>query len=163
MKKFFTILVSAIVFSFAVNAQEVALPKGSSVINAGVGFTTSYSNIVIPPIYVQYEYMVAEFGKKWGVGVGALGGFIAQKENKSLSMGGGLCALGDVHFSPIQQLDIYGGMFAGYVAVAVESIKAGIFTWGGILGARYFFTDTFGVNLQIGGMGVINVGVSFRF
>lgn len=162
MKKFMTIIVLALAINFSSNAQEVALPKGSSVVSVGLGFISSFSNIAVPPIYGQYEYMVAEFGGKWGVGVGAMGGYFAQKGISSTFNCGGIDALGDIHFSPIPQLDLYSGLYVGFVSASSSNTRVNGTDWGPIIGARYFFSDTFGLDLQIGGLGTLNVGVAFR-
>lgn len=162
MKKIVTIIIFALSLSIYSNAQEIALPKGSSVISAGLGFVSSFSNIAVPPIYAQYEYVVTEFGEKWCVGVGAMGGYFAQRGASGTISGGGIDAMGNIHYSPIRQLDIYGGLFVGFITATVGGIKANSTDWGAVIGASYFFSDTFGLNLQIGGLGSLNVGISFR-
>lgn len=164
MKKLIITIAAAVALtvSYIANAQEVALPKGSSVTNAGIGFSTSINNIGIPPIYVQYEYIIEEFGSKWSVGVGALGGFYSQKYAGSNIVGGEALALGDIHFSPLPALDLYAGLGLGIMSAAVEGIRITAFDYATFLGARYFFTDSIGANLQIGGMGTINIGIAFR-
>lgn len=164
MKKTIFSIIALVIVSVSSFAQEPALPKGSNVIDAGVGFSTGLSNIALPPIEVSYEHIFVTFGTndQWGVGAGAFGGVFSQKFSGNNMLGGCVCAQGNMHFSPLSKLDIYAGLNVGYVMASTSGVSAGAMTVGGQVGARYFFTDSVGAFLQIGEVGTINLGVSFR-
>ena len=159
----------ASLFSINANAQETALAQGDNLISATVGFGNfTVSNIGVPPVAVSYERIVSEFGGKWSIGVGGFGGFFTQKYEGSIhNFGGSVCAQGNVHFCPTEKWDIYAGLGLGYVGYTTANRSVSVhvdgFAWTPELGARYFFSEKFGVNLQFGGLGIGNVGVTFRF
>lgn len=165
MKKLIISVLSLVIVSVSSFAQEPALQQGNNFIDAGVGFSTGLSNIALPPIEVSYEHIFVTFGvnDQWGVGAGAFGGVFSQKFSGNNMLGGCVCAQGNMHFSPLAKLDIYAGLNIGYVMASSSGVSAGAMTVGGQLGARYFFTDSVGAFLQIGGVGTINLGVSFKF
>ena len=158
----------ASLLSINANAQGTALVKGNNLISATIGFGSfSVKNIGVPPIAVSYENIVCEFSNYWSVGVGGFGGIFTQKYGDVHNVGGTICAQGNVHFCPTEKWDIYAGLGLGYVGATSydDNIKvsAGGFAWSPMLGARYFFSEKFGVNFQFGGLGIGNVGVTFRF
>lgn len=158
----------ASLLSINANAQETALVQGNNIISATIGFGNfSVKDLAVPPVSVSYERIVCEFGSNWSVGVGGFGGFFTQKYNNDHSFGGSFCAQGNVHFCPTEKWDIYAGLGLGYSMYATGyefgTVRASGFAWTPILGARYFFSEKCGVNLQLGGLGIGNVGVTFRF
>lgn len=79
-------------------------------------------------------------------------------------------ALAKYHFMfPPKQLDLYAGMklgvslnFQNLVGYNSTSFLCG-FYGSGFIGASWYFTDAFGVNLEIGAPTIIRAGVSFKF
>ena len=165
MKKFITTVLCLVLIAVSSFAQKPALQKGSNVIDAGIGFSSGISNISIPPIAVSYEHIFVTFGgnDQWGVGAGAFGEVLSQKSFGSNYFGGGISAQGNMHFSPVANLDIYAGLNTGYVKVITDGISVGSTSVGEQIGVRYFFKDGLGAFLQVGGFGTINLGISFKF
>lgn len=159
----------ASLLSINANAQETALVQGNNIISATIGFGSfTVNNIGVPPVAVSYERIVCEFGGNWSVGVGAFGGFFTQKyEDSTHNFGGSICAQGNVHFCPTEKWDIYAGLGLGYVGYKIKdslfTVSTSAFACTPMVGARYFFSEKFGVNFQFGGLGIGNVGVTFRF
>jgi outer membrane immunogenic protein len=86
----------------------------------------------------------------------------------------GIQARGNYHFNELfeidsDQWDIYGGLSLGYFIWNTPSGYLGNYgglSFGGQVGARYFFRDNFGVNVEVGGSSVLaagTVGVTFLF
>lgn len=66
---------------------------------------------------------------------------------------------------PPQNLDVYAGNRIGIKLLFSKVYENGLnihFDWGGVLGANYFFSKDFGVNLELG-FPVNRVGVVFKF
>ena len=64
---------------------------------------------------------------------------------------------------PPSGLDVYAGARAGVVILLGNTSGVG-FDWGVVaLGARYFFSKSFGVNLEIGYPNWVKAGVTFKF
>lgn len=163
-------IVCAFLFSINANAQDSALAKGDNIISATVGFGSfTVSNIGVPPISISYENIVHEFSDRWNIGVGGFAGFFTQKFSDVNSFGGSVCAQSNVHFCPTVHWDIYAGLGLGLIGASVKSATGSTtvssvgFAYTAMLGARYFFTEKFGVNFQLGGIGIANAGVSFKF
>lgn len=170
MKKIIITLVIACasLLSFNANAQSTALLKGDNIISATIGFgSVTLNNIGVPPISVSYEKIVHEFGNSWRIGVGGFAGLFTQKYENTHNIGGTICAQSNIHFCPTDHWDIYAGLGLGYVGSTVKNstvtLSVGAFAWSPMLGARYFFNEKFGLNLQLGGLGIGNVGVSIKF
>ena len=160
------ICIAALSVSAQENTRRACLPKGSNVINAGIGFTAGLSDIRIPPISVSYEHIVAEFGTGWGVGVGCIGGICVQKLSSTSSFTSGeLCGTGSIHFSPIEKLDLYSGLHLGIWRYSTQYFSGNEMLICGTLGARYFFSDAVGGFLQFGsgGLETVTLGVAFKF
>ena len=165
MKKTIFSIIALVLVSVSSFAQEPLLKKGRNTIDAGIGFSSGLSDIVLPPLTVSYEHVFTTFGNNdcMGVGAGVFGGLMAQKFYDETFAGGVLCLQGNFHYSPIAKLDLYTGLHVGYTRVATSGASAGESTVGYQLGARYFFADSIGGFLQFGGFGTINLGVSFKF
>ena len=64
---------------------------------------------------------------------------------------------------PPSELDVYAGARAGVVIYFGDTTGVD-FSWGVVaLGARYFFSKSFGVNLEIGYPNWVKAGVTFKF
>ena len=187
MKKLFIITLLFAVGVFSANAQEFA--KGKSAVNLGLGLGSGYYGGSFYSftwgMNGSYEMGIVEvpMGSKLKgvVGVGGLLGFSSNSYNYSFWDGKYrytnvlIAARGTYHFIFMDKFDPYAGLYLGYqftnakwtgggvepvgYSVNSSSVRAGAF-----VGARYFFTNNFGVYAELGYMlTVFNVGVTFQF
>lgn len=189
MKKIFA-LVAAVVVAFSASAQ---IEKGDIVVTAGVGlgntvYGSSYYDSALLPINIEGEYGVAE--DVWGVaglslGVGPAISYTQAKTTytwyddvygykySSILVG----AKGYFHYSllDVENLDTYAAVTLGWnIATAKRwgdwgSINTPATSASGLyyafaVGARYWFTDFIGANLEAGyGLSFLKAGVTFKF
>lgn len=165
MKKF---LFAAILFFAGLTLQaQASLDKGATQLNAGVGFSTWGV-----PVYVGIDYGVTsditvggEFSYR---SYSAYSGY-----RQSII---GISANGNYHFNRILNLpsefDLYAGVSLGYYIVSsndtydgVKSTASSGLGFSGQVGARYFFTNNFGLNLEFGGGNVSGgkFGITYKF
>lgn len=176
MKK--AILIFALCFVVAL-AQAQPFQKGSSVINAGVGFGTNLGGLgnSRPAINLSYEHGKWETG---GPGVISLGGYLgntgysyksggfSQKWNYNVV--GVRSAYHYNGFENADNLDVYGGLMLAYNIVSYKaegyeganSYGSGL-GFSAYVGGRWFLSDNFGLYAELGyGVSTINAGVTFR-
>jgi hypothetical protein len=155
-----------VVFAFLTSLNgfsQYKLGVGDAQLNAGVGLSSHWGS----PIYVGIDYGVHKY-----VSIGAeasfrsyLDGFNDRQNTMALLMNG------NFHFTgliPIPKIwDIYMGLnVGGYFSASstgTSSTGAGI---GGQFGARYYFTDNFAINLEVGGGTIFDwgkFGISYAF
>jgi len=180
---------SVFVLGFALaNAQSVV--KGNKIINVGIGLGTTYYSgdfytSSVPPLTVSMEYIfkdgVADGKGAWGIG--GYFGYAAYKWEQYYhgygSWGysannvfiGPRCAF---HYSFVDKLDTYGGIFLGYDVVKVKefgTVYPGYtyiagnsgFVWSLYVGGRYFFSEKFAGMLELGyGISYLNLGVAVK-
>ncbi len=173
MKK--TILAGALLCSALSFSQRVQ--KGESQVNVGVGFASDYGI----PFYVGVDY-----GVHPDITVGAQASFasknysqVGYSEIKGTWFGIGANA--NYHFNTILSIpnkwDVYAGATLAYNSFSYDYPA----NWGknvfndkedsgvgfaGQVGARYYFTDKFGVNLEYGGGNITSggkFGISYKF
>lgn len=166
MKK---LLISLFVIAgFAVAASAQTFKAGDSVLGVNVGFKglkdTSYG--------VSYEYSVADnlFGVEalsLGLGInGLFCGYTEEVEALGIKYSyehGDYIYTGRValHASLLDGLDVYlAGNLGGSTLTTKETLAGGgakieneeegdtVFVYSGVLGARYFFVDTFGIGVE---------------
>lgn len=167
MKKFFIILLSAmLVISVGVNAQS-ALPKGQTQINLGVGF----SNHGIP-VYLGFDHAVHN-----NVTLGAELSYRGWEEDyrndhykhNVLGISGNV----NYHFNTVLSIpsnwDLYAGLNVGYYAWNSPDGYRGDNTSGLGLGAqvggRYYWSKKAGINLEFGGGNAFSggkIGLTFK-
>ena len=158
MKRF---LVFAFVLCSASLFAQGSLEKGKAQINAGIGVTTWGV-----PIYAGFDVGVHEWITVGGkVSYRSYGGgrFGGVRYKQSLTTIG---ANGNFHFNELLDLpskwDLYAGLSLGYYIWSDVRWNDGnnTYVYGGEAsglgaevqaGARYFFTDKFGVNAELGG------------
>ena len=151
------------------------------VIQAGLGLSQYgvYGDTVIPPINISFDY--GKSISKLPLSFGAYFGY-AKSEYKYAFYTSeykweytyyiiGARALWHVNFN-VKNLDVYGGVLAGYTYVSVEetststiggSVEGSYINIGACLGARYFFTDNLGAFAEVGyGVALFNFGLSFK-
>jgi len=152
MKKLGIIVVLISFFALASNAQA-PLAKGGKQLNAGVGFSGWGV-----PIYG---------GMDFGVGKDITVGFEVSFRSYSQKYANvnfrstifGFSGNGNYHFNTLLQIpsewDVYAGLNLGYYVWNVSSDYPGDgasgLGLGAQVGARYFFKNNFGVNLEFGG------------
>lgn len=183
MKKLFAMAV-ALVFAFGANAQ---IGKGEIVIGAGAGLGNSvygsYDKSLLP-INLDVEIGVAEalFGVDGlSLGVGPSVSYTQGTEDYSgygldySIVGSSIIAgaKGYFHYAFLDWLDTYAAVTLGWnIATAkvvgdidgIEPEAAGGLFYGVSVGARYWFTEALGVNLEAGyGLSFLKAGINFRF
>ena len=185
MKKIFA-LVAAVVVAFSASAQ---IEKGDIVVTAGIGLGNSiygaYENSLLP-INIEGEYGIAEdvFGVAGlSLGVGPAISYTSgsntydstwdeydwtYKQSSTL-----VAAKGYFHYSflDVEKLDTYAAISLGYYIHSGKytgyynsKYSGGGLFYGFAVGARYWFTDLIGANLEAGyGLSWLKAGVTFKF
>ena len=182
MKKSFIILFSLLFSIIYTETKAQAFQKGTTAINAGVGVGTALGGYgkVRPAISLSVDHGLWEVG---GPGVVSLGGYAGTTGYKYSDSSYNakwnyiiVGVRGAYHyngFENLPDLDLYAGAMVGYNIVKYTSdldedyfgknYGSGIGV-SGFAGARWFFTDMFGVYAELGyGVSVLNAGVTFKF
>lgn len=151
MKKL-TLFVAAIVMAiFSLKAQAPIQP-GEMQLNAGLGLST-YGT----PVYGGLEFGVANNISVGGeVSFRKYGKYAAYSPSITT-----IAAIGNYHFNELldipSQWDLYAGLSLGYSMWSDNNkydyswFKGSGAYFTGQIGGRYFFSDKFGVNLELGG------------
>jgi hypothetical protein len=149
----------------SVNAQS--FDEGTKVIQAGIGLGSDFGT----PIGASFEYGISE-----KIGVGAYFGYASKTfpvfldEYTVTYMLFG--AKGNYHFYQSDQIDAYGGLILGYNAATAKwkgsstlpTPTVGGVTYGGVIGARYYFTESIGAFAEAGyGISYLTVGLAYKF
>lgn len=166
MKKVgFTLLLLS-VFAVSTFAQS-PLSKGEKQLNAGVGFSgwgvPIYAGMdfgVYKDITIGFEASFRSYSQK----------FVGEKFRSTIF---GFAGNGNYHFNSLLQIpsqwDVYAGLSLGYYVWNVSSDYPGDGESGiGLsaqVGARYFFKNNFGINLEFGGGNVSGgkFGITYIF
>lgn len=169
MKRLFLAGVLALFGTVAVNAQRVQ--KGETQLNAGVGFNSGYYGT---PIYAGVDY-----GVHPDITVGASASYVSFKpyaNDKASWFGVGVN--GNYHFNRLLSIpnnwDLYAGLTLAYNSFSydnkdvqgVYSVNTSGIGLVGQVGARYYFTEKFGLNVEFGGGDIATggkVGISYKF
>lgn len=152
MKKLSIILLLSVITLFTVSAQS-PLDKGGVQLNAGVGF----SGWGVP------LYIGLDFGVGSDITLGVEGSFRNYNEKyfndhyRSTILG--ISGNGNYHFNRVLDIpsnwDFYAGLNIGFYAWTSPDGYLGEHTSGlglGLqVGGRYFISDNFGLNLEVGG------------
>ena len=164
--------------------------KNSQAINIDIGFGNvnywgSYYSGFLPSISGSYEYGIVEIPMGSDLtGVISVGGYLGASmafygpygydsqdwRRTNLIM----AARGNYHFIFHDQLDTYAGLALGIDLAGQKYIGDGTdpgieepsaAPFGGVYaGARWYFTDNFAVNAEVGWLiSVLNLGVTFKF
>lgn len=180
MKKLLMFIV-LVTFSVAsLTAQETTFNKGDKVLNLGLGIGsaiysgTGYSSVV-PPLSASLEIgIVDNILEKGSVGVGGYLGFSSHKysnywRSTSIIIG----PRGAFHYALVDKLDTYAGLIIGYNIYSSKWIGSGFelndTSSGGLVssefvGARYYFSDSFAANAELGfGISYLTIGVALKF
>jgi len=161
------IILFAFVLSTSVFAQY-ALPIGKAQLNAGVGFSSCCT-----PIIVGLDYGIHK-----DISVGGEVSYVSYGEDLLGSNYShtiiGILANGNYHFNNLfkidKQFDLYAGVNIGYFYWKSPSGYGGSSAsglgLGSQVGGRYYFNENFGVNLEFGGGNTTSggkVGITYKF
>lgn len=161
------VLAMLILFSFSAFAQG-SLEKGSFQLNAGVG-TSSWGT----PVYIGLDY-----GASRDI---TLGGELSYRSdnkqygsNKYKSSVTGFGVNGNYHFNRILDIpskwDFYAGLGINYYVWSYDNdlyrrSDSSDFGLGAQVGGRFFFTNKFGINLELGGGNATSggkIGITYK-
>lgn len=168
MKKLYLFIFAILgLFMFSPEAEaqtNTSFQEGDLALNAGIGVGSTFSFAGLGlPLGASLEY-----GVKDAIGVGGEAGFVS---------GGGLTmfiigAKGSYHFNEIFKIednswDLYAGLGLYYRHFSYSGFTfnygSGIYP-GFHAGARYYFSDSFGVHAELGNTyGWLKAGVTFKF
>ena len=136
----------------SVNAQN-PLPVGKAQLNLGVGFSNSGI-----PVYAGFDFGVAT-----NITLGGEFSYRSYNENHSSNSYHhhiiGIAAVGNYHFNTLfnipEKWDVYAGLNLGFYSWSSPSDYSGNHNsgigLGAQVGARYYFSNKVGVNLEFGG------------
>ena len=163
MKKIFAVLM---VLFFAISqsgAQQPSFNKGDKVIDVTIGVPHLYGyGWGIPPVIASFEMGIVDgILEKAAVGVGGYAGFSSASWLGNSYFNFHFGVKGAFHYPFVDNLDTYAGILTGY---SVSDLASYGLDWGGFVGLRYYFSDSFGVNAEAGyGVTFLRAGVSFKF
>ncbi|CAG5009248.1 hypothetical protein DYBT9275_04454 [Dyadobacter sp. CECT 9275] len=146
MKKFIILSVSLFSLLLVTQAKAQVFEKGTKLIDAGFEFQESFEETVIP-VFGAFEIGVTD-----DIGVGAKMRFWSKHDVNSLV----IQATGAYHFGrfiPVEKLDVFGSLGLGVNRIWVSDYaeySASSFMISPQIGARYFFTEKFGVTAKLG-------------
>lgn len=178
MKKIITLVACLLCLASVASAQTFS--NGTQVLNAGLGVGGDYGT----PIAVSYEQGVYDIASDQSIGVGGFVGYAASSEDflygefKYSNIF--IAAMANYHYTGFNNWDLYGGVRLGYNAATsstewvdpsneslygdVYSASAGGIIYTAHIGARYYFSDNFGVNAELGyGIASLTIGVAYKF
>lgn len=167
-----------ILFLFSVaRIQAQSFANNDNVAGLSVGLGGGYGF----PIAVSYERGVYDINNHMSIGVGGIVGYGFNSDkfqygkvvNNHILLG----ARGAWHYTKFSKWDLYAGLTLGYNIVSSKvtyddpninyddfGADASGFLWGAHVGARYYFNPKFAVMAELGyGIGIINIGVAYKF
>jgi outer membrane immunogenic protein len=165
MKKIILSLSFVLITGFAFS--QSALGVGSSQLNIGLGLSDSGI-----PVYIGFDHYIVR-----DISLGAELSYRAYNENWQSNYYNhniiGISGNANYHFNHLfgmsPRWDVYAGANVGFYAWTSPDGYTGNHSsglgLGGQLGARYYFTNNFGINLEFGGGNAFNggkLGLSFR-
>jgi hypothetical protein len=178
---------SFLLMLLSVTICSAQFEKGDMAANLGIGVGGFYAtgsgySTKIPPVELSGEYFIMNNF--------SVGGFIGGSKNEyEYKLGSSdyetiaytyfnIGAIGNYHFVNHEKFDVYGGARIGYVGLSLkydedeiesgsidklDGRSSGILV-GAHVGGRYFFTESFAANAELGyGISILKVGVSFKF
>ncbi|MFI3321183.1 MAG: hypothetical protein R3Y50_01505 [Rikenellaceae bacterium] len=162
MKKLLTLVIALITTVSIASAQTFG--KGDNVLSATVGVGSDYGI----PVTLGYERGVYDINSDMAIGVGGLIGFGAEKESGVSCKNFLLGAAANYHFTGVNNLDLMGGLILGINSASAKtdgvSVSDSDLLLGLNVGARYYFSDAFGVQASLGfGVSTLGLGVCYKF
>jgi len=166
MKKYYLSLI--LVFLTGMIYAQNPIPRGTTQLNAGVGFSSWGV-----PVYVGLDFGVGgdlSFGPELSFR-NYHEDWLNNRYNSSVI---GISGNGNYHFNRIMNIpsnwDFYAGLNVGfYVWKSPDGYpgnNASGLGLGGQIGGRYYFTNRFGINLEVGGGNAFSggkFGISLKF
>ena len=168
-------------------AQTPSFEKGDKVINLGVGIGGNYYSGFTsglnrtPFLSASLDIGIVDgILDKGTIGIGGIVGFSSVKwtdadfgwKESNILIG----PRGTFHYPLVDKLDTYAGLLLGYHIVSYKYTGSSGFGsaytssgsavyFSGFIGARYYFTDSFGIMLELGsgGLSLANFGVALKF
>ena len=160
---------------------DMVLSFGLGLGSTYIGGWNSYYKMTVPPVFVAGDYCIREDLGPGNLGIGGIIAYSSYKyEYEILDYGWKytnffIGARGTYHFTDlVDQLDLYGGVvlgarivsdkeFGDYPGTGYTVNSSGVL-YDVFAGARYFFTDNFGVMGELGyGIAWLKMGVSLKF
>ncbi len=163
MKKIFTVLVVMFFAVSQLSAQQPSFNKGDKVIDVTIGVPHLYGyGWGIPPVIASFEMGIVDgILEKASIGVGGYAGFSSASWLGNSYFNFHFGVKGAFHYPFVDNLDTYAGILTGYT---VSDLSYYGLDWGGFVGLRYYFSDSFGVNAEAGyGVTFLRAGVSIKF
>jgi hypothetical protein len=172
----------------SITIASAQFEKGDMVANFGIGVGGYYAmgngySTKIPPIELSGEYFIME-----NISVGGfIGGSKSELEVKVPGHNDyetfsysyfNIGTIGNYHFLNQEKLDFYAGARLGYVGLKLKydedefnsdfdidglgARSSGVLA-GAHVGGRYFFTDQFAANAELGyGIAILKIGISYK-
>lgn len=142
---------------------SVKAQMGQNQVNVGLGIN-SWEGF---PVYVGVDHFLKD-----EISIGAEASYLSLNKYKELDHSisvFGLGVNGNYHFDRILKLpsewNLYGGLNLSYFKWSYENSNYGGLDLGIQVGARYYFSENLGVNLQFGGASNVSggrLGVTFK-
>ena len=185
MKKLFLSIVACFLVA-GVSSAQTSFEKGDNVVSLGVAFGgnlyTGYSAwkgyTRLPTFSLAYENCIIGnlFNDKSALGIGGSIDYSSSKYNSSYGYGWKqtyvtVGARGALHYSFVDKLDTYAGLFMGYnihswkwTDGTGDIVGSSGFSYNLFIGARYYFANSIGVFAEAGyGYYLLKAGVAFKF
>lgn len=185
MKKI-VLLISTILISISLNAQDNLHVSGEKVLNLGIGLGnalysgTGYTS-QMPPLSVSYEVGIADDFLDINTSSLSVGGYLGFATSKWEYAGWGyrysniiIGPRASLHYPLVDKLDTYAGLLLGYNIVSAKEIgdidpmyNYDITSSGLIfniyVGGRYYLSDNFAIMAELGyGIAYLNLGVALK-
>lgn len=162
MKKVLAIV--GLFFATLTASAQATLGEGNAQLNAGVGL----SGWGIP-VYVGVDYGVTQ-----DITIGGEFSYRSHTRYETTYTGIAVSANGNYHFNRVleipSEIDFYAGLSLGYYYWTTNEVRNDNYLTSRLgfaaqIGGRYFFSDDFGVNFEIGGGNVFGakLGITYKF
>ncbi|MCF6297654.1 MAG: porin family protein [Flavobacteriaceae bacterium] len=179
------------VITFIANAQSQQLSKENSLLNISFGLSSYYNSgsgfkTKIPPLEASYEKMLSE-----SISIGGFIGMYKSEyfySNSALNYDTTISfnylnigVVSNYHFVNTDTFNVYAGARLGYLSAKtkyddsypegsndlLEALDLGFSTsgvlFGAQIGARYFVSDSFAVNAELGyGIALLRLGITYK-
>lgn len=140
------------------SSEWLVIQKGDNLVNATIGILDF--DYVPPFAAVSYERVFHKFNDNLFFGAGATLGLTSVAGAEG-SMGVGLYALGNLHFTLLKNWDFYTGLDLGYT-FSKYSKSYGRLVNPVHTGASYFFSKNFAATVRLGGWGLFSIGLAAK-